>query len=197
MAYQLSVSGALFKTGQTMVIMWRDETLPTPLAYVKDRDLQYRLMQALSFADEVGYWLGQATRVFATLLLAPASSEPGGRSGDTSAITALTARLGTASDYWAELGSRFHAFLIDQARESLEESGLEGYGSDALLRWCSDAEHSAHRALQATTSGEPSARGLKAAVLAADRLGRGIGTARANLGSTSEKEERHVMAGAD
>jgi CRISPR system Cascade subunit CasA len=154
------------------VLLWRHERLPLPLMYLDDKDLLDKLGVALSLAERAGSALNRATRLLATLLLAPESDQPEARQPTPEDLSRLVSRLAPGRAYWADLELRFKRFLVDLAEDSVPGDGDRPvYGVHTLPRWAGEVERTARTAFQDTVRGlDSSARTLKAVAVAERRL---------------------------
>jgi CRISPR system Cascade subunit CasA len=164
-AYQFAATGLATEIGKSAsVILWREEHLPLPLAYLEEPELVAKLKECLSLADNVGEVLRQAVRFLCHQYLLPLAGNKALGRGQKSDVNALTERLAPARAFWPRLEVPFKRFLEDLA-EDIEhnEQGVSVYGNRVIPEWAEILNHTARDAFRETVAqlGQD-ARALKA-----------------------------------
>lgn len=154
-------------------LCWRMEQLTVPGDILQDKDMVWRLKEALSRAEEIGSILHGQTRSLAQYLLAP-----DGRKADAKAVTRLAGALGSEAQYWARLDAPFRRFV----------AGLTNKG---LVDWYKEVKRIALAVFEETTGHYLSytARELQAQARVANRLRVEIGKAYKGLDLEGEENE--------
>lgn len=120
--YPIAVYGLRHNpTNTAQVLLWRQERLPLPLAYLSDHNLVERLTAALALAEHVG----TATRRAAASLAHSVLSPDVGRNADSDAITRWCKAFPAERLYWSRLEVPFHRLL----------TRLPEAGGSALVGW--------------------------------------------------------------
>jgi len=182
---------------RAIVVFWRHDRLPLPLAYLSDKELYDRLHAALRLAEEVGKAVRLADWKLAQLILAPQAEEPAGRQPAPKVVSELASRFATSRVYWSLLDTRFSRFLVDQADErEQDEYDNVNYGKHALLTWADHVGRAARDSLRDTTNTlDTSGRALKAASRATRELNRDLGRIWKEHAMTREEEMTHAATG--
>jgi len=163
-SYQFNITGIATERKAANVILWRQERLPLPLAYLEEKGLLDKLKQAITLAEEVERVLLNCIWRIAKLILSPDSENPGGRTPDPNEVRRLQQSLRPRLLYWSKLDNPFRKFLVDLAEDWQEdEDGDLIYGQQTLPDWARTLRQAANHAFQETTRGfERSVRTLKA-----------------------------------
>lgn len=149
------------------VTLWRQESLPLPLGYLHDSDLQSLLARAMRVVEGTAGALREATGTLAQWLVAPDHDRPGGRQPDRTAVSEMRDQLATDASYWPQLEAPFVHYLETQARA--------GYNFEPFRVWAATVRRAAHSSLDAAVNSlDPDARSIRAGVEATARLRRGI-----------------------
>ena len=163
-AYQFTLTGLVTEAGKAaQVILWRQERLPLPLAYLEDVELLGTLEVALAAAEKTADILKDALRRVAGRILAP---DLGGtrRQADRREVSRLVASWGPERRYWARLELPFRELLValPQDKSCNEEEEVE-YGGQVLPVWREQVAAAARRVFAELAGGlEPSCRSLRA-----------------------------------
>jgi CRISPR system Cascade subunit CasA len=160
-AYRLAAFGVATEPGKAgSLLLWRQERLPLPLAYLQDADLVLELGIALEAAEKAGEVLRASVRVLAQNLLPPGSD-----------VSALVRSLGTEQRYWWRLeepSARLIAQLPDDA--TIDADGSPHVEGRVRTTWVNEVQSAAREALgEATRDVSGTGAGLRA-VAHADRF---------------------------
>lgn len=157
------------------VVLWRQERLPLPLAYLNEPDLAFRLEDALALAESVAKVLTGSVRFLAKLLLAPVSDDPDARQPHRDDVGALANHLAAAGRYWSRLEAPFARLLV-RLPDDRADGGEGGGAADLAFRaWATELRRVARDVFAETTRGlDDSARSLKAVARAQRSFGSGL-----------------------
>lgn len=163
-AYQFTITGLVTESGKAaQVILWRQERLPLPLAYLEDRELLGALRLALETAENTARLLRDALWRVAGRILVPDLGGPR-RQTDAKEVSRLVDSWGPERRYWAQLEVPFLELLValpqDQSRD--DEDEVE-YGGKVLPDWREQVTAAARRVFtDLAVALEPSCRSLRA-----------------------------------
>lgn len=174
--YALSAFGlATDPRNAASVLLWRQERLPLPLAYLNDQDLTFRLEEALALAETVAKVLTGGVRCLAKLLLGAASDHPDGRQPDPDDITNLAKHLAADQRYWSRLEEPFARLLVGLPDDQTAVGEAGGAADSAFRAWATELRRVAGDVFAETTRGlDGSARSLKAVARAQRLFGSGL-----------------------
>lgn len=159
------------------VTLWRHETLPLPIPYLREAVLVDLLGQALEAAEGVGRALWSATRVAAKELL--------GRGADRGRVNDLTETMGAERTYWPGLEMPFLDLL--GALPSAAPAGQALVSRWVLRAVCPCAEEAYERAGDGLGG---SARLLRAIALGREDLQRKLGAMRTKHREVLDDQDR-------
>jgi CRISPR system Cascade subunit CasA len=141
-------------SNQARVEHWVMGRLPVSTRLLHDDTVRGALAESIARAEQGGQALGRAARRTATLLVAPASDEPGAPRPDTSVIAPVAESLGAHEIYWAALEPAFDVL----ARELGGTPDIE-----AIATWTTAVRDTARAAFVAAVRQlDGSARSLRA-----------------------------------
>ncbi len=141
------------------VMLWRNEHLPLPAAYLEDDELVNTLAGALRTAEEGGAALRRSAWAMAELILDPDSGRHGGGRPKRDNTSALATRLIPQRLYWAMLEVPFRRLIAVLPTDAVCDDGIMTYGSVALREW----ERAVHRAALDAFESSASSLGLSTA----------------------------------
>jgi CRISPR system Cascade subunit CasA len=144
------------------IYLWRHETLPMPLEYVRSRELFDQLQQALNLAEGVGrlftsgyievktdtgetYRAPSPMRVFASTLLSPANEQ----AADPDQVRAVVDSLAPGRVYWSRLETPFKEFML-RLDEAWSAADQETSVDEQMARWAEQVRASARAAFNET-----------------------------------------------
>jgi len=159
--FRFSIAGLV--SDRAKVLLWRQERLPLPLAYLDDVDLLGRLKVALDLAERANQTLIWGLRWVASLILSP---ESGGQSRppDRGEVDRLLEGWAPGRLYWSRLEAPFRQLLVELPDDH-EEGGDGGliYGSRKMPEWSRTVYQAATETFADVAAGlERSVRSLKA-----------------------------------
>jgi CRISPR system Cascade subunit CasA len=194
-AYRYSALGALLIKKQPIIIFWRHERLPLPLAYLNDGDLRATLDNALAHAERVGRALDCAIDVFSKWVFVPEpKDDPKERqkeyAGKKNPITGLKKVLAPGRRYWPALDAAFSAFQVAQAEERAASGATRQIPvGDAFREWVRGVRQAAEADFRAMVGGQgDTARVLRARVVAEQVFYAALNQARDAVVTTAESE---------
>jgi len=158
--YRFIVTGVVTEAGKAAnLILWRQERLPLPLAYLEDKDLLAKLQEALAWAEKAHDLLHQALRQVAQEILSPPPRTP-----DRNEVNRLLQSWAPGRLYWPRLETPFRRLLVELPEDREEdEEGEPVYGRRSLLAWRGLVADAARKSFQEVAAGlENSLRSLKA-----------------------------------
>lgn len=150
---------------QAKVHFYRQESMPLPLAFLKDQDLVAKLAESLSESELVKQKLWGAMSTLAERFLVPNSDMEGARKPDRGDISNLITHWGAERTYWSSLELSFQELLINLPKNEL----------NAREQWRDELRKVSRSALEVACQqvGQDS-RGLKASVQARSQLNIGL-----------------------
>jgi CRISPR system Cascade subunit CasA len=152
-------------SNKAKVDFFRQEHIPLPLAYFREKELGDALKTALEQADDVRRFLGGAVSALATLLLSPTAYDDNGRKPDPNDVANLRNHWGVERRYWGRLEVSFLELV----------NALPGDCESALETWKQTLQRAAWEAFdQAQAMAGTDAKGLRATVRAGDQLAAGL-----------------------
>lgn len=159
--YRFTVTGLTMEVGKAAnLLLWRQERLPLPLAYLDDKDLLDKLRTALDLAEKSYETLTWNLKRVASLVLFPESEV---RPRDRGVVDLLKAwALGRL--YWSKLEAPFRQLLAELPDD--QENGGDGaiiYGNRKIPDWSRTVSQAASETFREVAAGlERSVRSLKA-----------------------------------
>jgi hypothetical protein len=162
--YQFSITGLATEAGKAAnLILWRQERLPLPLAYLEDEELLGQLKLALDLAKKAHELLIQNLRWLAALILAPSTGGQN-RQADKNEVARLVKSWAPGRLYWSRLEAPFRRLLVELPEDRQEdEDGEPVYGTQCLPEWRRLVADVARESFQEVAAGlERSVRSLKA-----------------------------------
>ncbi|MBW1991745.1 MAG: type I-E CRISPR-associated protein Cse1/CasA [Deltaproteobacteria bacterium] len=123
-SYRFTITGLVTEAGKAAnLLLWRQERLPLPLAYLEDKDLLDRLKEALHLAEKAHDILRWGLREVASLVLWPESRESGapGRGPDRGEVDRLLKAWAPGRLYWSGLEAHFRQFLVELPEDREED----------------------------------------------------------------------------
>lgn len=162
--YQFSITGLATEAGKAAnLILWRQERLPLPLAYLEDEELLGQLKIALDLAEKAHELLIRDLRWVAALILAPPTGGQG-RKADKNEVARLVKSWAPGRLYWSRLEAPFRRLLVELPDDREEdEDGEPVYGTQRLPEWRCLVANAALESFQEVAAGlERSVRTLKA-----------------------------------
>jgi CRISPR system Cascade subunit CasA len=174
--YRFSLIGLATDPGKAAsLLLWRQECLPLPLAYLEDKDLRDSLREALGLAEEVKDVLAGSVRHLAQLTLCP-ESDRGGRKPLRDDVQAVVRRLGPERQYWPRLEAPFRRLLEELPGDAVQEADGLTYGGRTLPAWRETLRRAATKSFEAIALGlEPTPRARKAVAIAEGEFKRRLG----------------------
>lgn len=158
--YRFMVTGVVTEPGKAAnLILWRQERLPLPLAYLEDIDLLDKLQEALALAEKGHDLMRTALRQVAQEVLSPPPRTP-----DRNEVGRLLQSWAPGRHYWPRLELPFRRLLMELPEDRKEdEEGETVYGSRRLPEWRREVADAALQSFQEVAGGlERSVRLLKA-----------------------------------
>lgn len=156
--YAFALTGLVTDAGKAAsIILWRQEHLPLPLAYLEDKALLERLQEALALAEEAQKILRQQVRRLIQQLVAPH------RNADPQEVDRLFRDWAPDRLFWSGLEAPFRRLLVDLPadQENIDEEVV--YGHNSLPRWRDVVRRRAQAAFDQTAAKlRFSGRGLRA-----------------------------------
>lgn len=162
---RLPVDFSGMATSRAKVLLWRQEQLALPLAFLENTAtgtaLYESLGTALGLAETVAGTLRSHCSRLAARLLAPDSDQPGGREPLSEDIRAMTRRFAVERGYWWRLELPFKSLLSSLPEVSNEDTAPGETAVEAT--WAMEVLDAARTAFtEVTRSLDTSARSLKA-----------------------------------
>ncbi len=192
--YSFGVFGVATDAGKAAsVVLWRQERLPLPLAYLTDEDLVDRLKEVLDLAHDTAKVVTTATRILAQRLLSPDSDDRQARQPDRGQVQQLVDHLGAARRYWARLEVPFNELLVRLPNDRISTGEEADYGQREVPRWAAQLRRAARDVFAETTRGlDGSARSLKAVTQAERYFHRELGVTLHDYLSAQEETNHGV-----
>lgn len=145
------------------MLLWRQERLPLPLAYLDDVDLLRQLENALDLAERSNQILTWGMARVAALVMAPEAGGQG-RPPDRGEVDRLLKSWAPGRFYWSWLESPFRRLLVELP-DDREDSG-DGviiFGKRKMPEWVRTIYQAASETFREVAAGlERSVRSLKA-----------------------------------
>jgi len=159
--YAFTLTGLVTEAGKAAsIILWRQEHLPLPLAYLEDKALLDRLQEALALAEQAHTILRQQVRRLIQHLLAP------DRNADTKEVNRLFQDWAPDRIFWSGLEVPFRRLLVDLPADQAKNDDEVTYGHHCLPLWRDVVRRQAQAAFHQTVASlRFSGRGLKAVAL--------------------------------
>lgn len=162
--YHFSVTGLTTEAGKAAnPILWRQERLPLPLAYLEDQELLGELRRALEVSEKAHEVLKRSIQKLAALVLAP---PVGGqkRQADPQERDRLIKSWAPGRRYWSRLEGPFRELMVKLPEDRTEdEDGEVAYGGSCLPAWRQAVYEAARQSFREVAHGlENSLRSLKA-----------------------------------
>ena len=146
--YALDVAGICTSEKQVAkVLSWHAESLPLPLAILKQPALCAQVKKALEMAKNGEDALQSGTRRLAERLLPPQVRVGREKKDDVSRLVKSLLRL---QDYWAGLQIEFQKFIVDLAAGGLDSIDVDTGRTEALTGWIRQCRRSARRSMDLT-----------------------------------------------
>jgi CRISPR system Cascade subunit CasA len=146
--YALDVAGICTPEKQVAkVLSWHAESLPLPLAILKQPALCAQVKKALEMAKNGEDALQSGTRRLAERLLPPQVRVGREKKDDVSRLVKSLLRL---QDYWAGLQIEFQKFIVDLAAGGLDSIDVDTGRTEALTGWIRQCRRSARRSMDLT-----------------------------------------------
>lgn len=164
--YRFTITGLSTEAGKAAnLVLWRQERLPLPLAYLEDQDLLDKLKEALEMAEDTNSKvLGSCLARIARLIVSPEVESPGGRTPDRNEVDRLFNSWAPARIYWSHLESPFRRLLVElpHDRETDEYDDVI-YGRRCIPLWGQAVKQAARKTFSTIIAGlERNVRTLRA-----------------------------------
>jgi CRISPR system Cascade subunit CasA len=161
--FHFSLTGLATERGTAKVLLWCQERLPLPLAYLDDKDLLDKLKDAIAVAEKTHETLRWGLRWVASLVLSP---ESGGQSRrpDRGEVDRLLKSWAPGRLYWPRLGAPFRRLLVELPDDQEDSGdGVIIFGNRKMPEWVRTVYQAAFATFREVAAGlERSVRSLKA-----------------------------------
>ncbi len=163
MIYNLSIMG--LATNQAKVLLWRNEHIPLPLEYLKNKELINSLSKILGIAETIGAEIKKAAWFLGKMIIAPNASIL--NETQKNEVNNYSDYLSIDRSYWAQLGTSFNKLLVNLPNDKINIQGDIIYGLNEMQWWSKEVSNAAIKAFDEGTSClDQNANSLKAVTIA-------------------------------